>query len=53
GLLINIAKGSFDSAGMYAAILVIMVVALGAEAIMTMIEGRLARWRPPALHEVN
>jgi len=53
GLLINIAKGSFDSAGMYAAILVIMVVALGAEALMTAIENRLARWRPAPLHETN
>jgi NitT/TauT family transport system permease protein len=51
GLLINIAKGSFDAAGMYAAILVIMVVALGAEALMTAIENRLARWRPAPLQE--
>lgn len=53
GLLINIAKGSFDAAGMYAAILVIMAVALGADAIMTRIEHRLARWRPAPLHETN
>lgn len=51
GLLINIAKGAFDSAGMYAAIVVIMVVALAAEWLMTLIEARLARWRPPALQE--
>ena len=53
GLLINIAKGTFDAGGMYAAIVVIMVVALAAEYIMTLIEGRLARWRPPALHEME
>jgi NitT/TauT family transport system permease protein len=46
GLLINIAKGSFDAAGMYAAIVIIMVVALAAEYAMTMIENRLATWRP-------
>jgi NitT/TauT family transport system permease protein len=51
GLLINIAKGAFDAAGMYAAIVIIMVVALAAEYIMTLIENRLARWRPPALHD--
>jgi len=53
GLLINIAKGTFDAGGMYAAIVVIMVVALAAEYIMTLIEKRLARWRPPALHEME
>jgi NitT/TauT family transport system permease protein len=51
GLLINIAKGSFDSAGMYAAIVIIMVVALAAEMLMTMVEGRLAKWKPAALHD--
>jgi len=43
GLLINIAKGAFDAAGMYAAIVVIMVVALAAEQLMTLAESRLAR----------
>ena len=51
GLLINIAKGSFDAGGMYAAIVIIMVVALAAEYLMTMVENRLARWRPAPLHE--
>ncbi|NLH82198.1 MAG: ABC transporter permease [Phyllobacteriaceae bacterium] len=46
GLLINVAKGSFDAAGMYAAIVVIMVVALTADWIMTKLEHRLAKWRP-------
>jgi NitT/TauT family transport system permease protein len=51
GLLINIAKGSFDSAGMYAAIIIVMVVALAADYLMTALENRVARWRPPALHD--
>jgi len=51
GLLINIAKGAFDSAGMYAAIVIIMVVAIAAEYAMTLIENHLAKWRPPALQE--
>jgi NitT/TauT family transport system permease protein len=38
---------------MYAAIVVIMVVALAAEYVMTLIEDRLARWRPPALHDIE
>lgn len=53
GLLINIAKGSFDAAGMYAAIVIIMVVALAAEYLMTMIENRLATWRPAPLQEIG
>ncbi|MCB1537316.1 MAG: ABC transporter permease [Rhodoblastus sp.] len=51
GLLINVAKGSFDAAGMYAAIVIIMLVALGVEQIMTLIEHRLAKWRPAPLQE--
>lgn len=51
GLLINIAKGTFDAAGMYAAIVVIMIVALVAEYLMTWVEGRLATWRPKPLQD--
>jgi NitT/TauT family transport system permease protein len=46
GLLINVAKGSFDAAGMYAAIVIIMVVALAADWAMTRLEHKLAKWRP-------
>jgi len=53
GLLINVAKGSFDAAGMYAAIVLVMVVALAAEYLMTYVENRLAKWRPQALTEVQ
>jgi NitT/TauT family transport system permease protein len=53
GLLINVAKGSFDAAGMYAAIVIIMVVALAAEYLMTLIENRLAKWRPAPLQEIH
>ncbi|MBV8036142.1 ABC transporter permease [Roseateles sp.] len=53
GLLINIAKGSFDAAGMYAAIVIIMVVALAAEYLMTLVENRLAKWRPAPTHDSN
>lgn len=53
GLLINVAKGSFDAAGMYAAIVIIMVVALAAEYLMTLLENRLARWRPAPLLDLH
>jgi len=46
GQLISIAKGTFDAAGMFAAIILVMFVTLLAEAIMTTIENRLAKWRP-------
>lgn len=46
GQLISIAKGTFDAAGMYAAIVLVMVVTLAAEFVMTLIENRLAKWRP-------
>jgi NitT/TauT family transport system permease protein len=53
GLLINVAKGAFDAAGMYAAIVIIMVVALAAEYLMTLIEDRLAKWRPAPLQDTQ
>jgi NitT/TauT family transport system permease protein len=53
GLLINVAKGSFDAAGMYAAIVIIMVVALAAEYAMTIIENHLAKWRPAPLNDTH
>ncbi len=53
GLLINIAKGSFDASGMYAAIVIIMVVALAAEYLMTLVEMRLAKWRPAPLQDTH
>ncbi|MBN9028844.1 MAG: ABC transporter permease [Rhizobiales bacterium 63-7] len=46
GQLISIAKGTFDAAGMFAAIVLVMVVTLAAEYVMTLIENRLAKWRP-------
>ena len=53
GLLINIAKGSFDAAGMYAAIIIVMVVALVADFLMSAVENRVAKWRPAALHDTE
>jgi NitT/TauT family transport system permease protein len=49
GFLIQEARGVQDTAAMYAAIVIIVVVVLTAEWLMTSIENRLARWRPPAL----
>ena len=46
GYLISIAKGTYDAAGLYAAIILVMLVTLGAEYVMTLIENRITRWRP-------
>ncbi len=47
GLLIANAQGTFDAAGIYAGMIIITVVALLAEWLLTLLENRLLRWRPP------
>jgi NitT/TauT family transport system permease protein len=49
GLLINHSQGTFDSAGIYAGMIVITVLALLAEWLLSAVEKRLLRWRPPAV----
>ncbi len=51
GLLIATAQGSFDSDGVFAAMIVIAVVALAAEWLLTLLENRLVSWRPEPLRE--
>lgn len=48
GLLINHSQGTFDAAGIYAGMIIITVLALLAEWLLTLLEGRLLRWRPSA-----
>ena len=48
GLLIATAQGSFDANGVFAAMILVAVVALAAEWVLTMIENRLISWRPTA-----
>ncbi len=47
GLLINTAQSSFDSAGVYAGMLISTVLALTAEIVLGGLERRLLKWRPP------
>jgi NitT/TauT family transport system permease protein len=49
GLLIETAKGTFNPSGVYAAMLIIAIIALTAEWLITLLEHRLLRWRPPQL----
>lgn len=46
GLLISNAQGTFDSAGIYAGMIIITVVALLAEWLIGIVESRLLKWRP-------
>src|SRR5438552_13566983 len=46
GLLIATAQGSFNAAGLFAAMFILAVVALAAESLITLVENRLLKWRP-------
>ncbi|WP_033292159.1 ABC transporter permease [Amycolatopsis jejuensis] len=48
GFLIANSQGTFDTAGVYAGMIIIMVVALFAEWLISTAERRLLRWRPQA-----
>ncbi|MBW4095052.1 MAG: ABC transporter permease [Acidobacteria bacterium] len=46
GMLIANAQGTFDSAGIYAGMIIVTVVALLAELLITQAENKLLKWRP-------
>ncbi|AIO48057.1 MULTISPECIES: ABC transporter permease [Burkholderia] len=48
GLLISTAQGAFNASGVFAAMIVLAVVALAADYLLTRIEKRLLKWRPAA-----
>ena len=47
GLVISTAQNNFDPNGVFAAMLVIAVIALTAEGLIGLLERRLLAWRPP------
>jgi NitT/TauT family transport system permease protein len=49
GVLIKTAQGTFDANGVWAAMVIMAVVALTAEWLITRLEKALLRWRPPQL----
>ena len=51
GLLIATAQGTFNAAGVFAAMIVLAVVALIAEYLLTAVEDKLLRWRPTQFTE--
>ncbi|MDW9243016.1 binding-protein-dependent transport system inner membrane component family protein [Burkholderia cepacia] len=48
GLLISSAQGAFNASGVFAAMIVLAVVALAADYLLTWLEKRLLKWRPAA-----
>ncbi|PMS28749.1 ABC transporter permease [Paraburkholderia rhynchosiae] len=53
GLLISTAQGAFNAAGVFAAMIVLAVVALGAEFVLTQLENKLLKWRPPQFSDAG
>jgi NitT/TauT family transport system permease protein len=50
GLLIRSSQNNFDMNGVLAGMVLVAVIALTAEALITGLERRLLRWRPPQTH---
>ncbi|MGY5050269.1 ABC transporter permease [Streptomyces sp. 900105755] len=53
GLVIKTAQNNFDPNGVFATMLVISVIVLGAEWVIGKLERRLLSWRPPAPSEAS
>ena len=51
GQLIAVAQGSFDPAGVFAGMIVLLIVAIAADYGMTAIENKLVKWRPAPFSE--
>ena len=51
GQLIAVAQGSFDPAGVFGGMIVLLIVAMLADFIMTAIEKKLVKWRPAPFSE--
>jgi len=53
GLLISTAQGAFNANGVFAAMIILAAMALGAEYVITGIENRIVRWKPTPLNEAG
>jgi len=53
GLVIATAQNTFDANGVFGAMLVIGLLALGGEALMSVLENRLLAWRPKSSADGN
>jgi NitT/TauT family transport system permease protein len=53
GLIISQAQGTFDPNTVFACMVIIAVVTLGAEYLITLLEHSLLKWRPPSRSEAQ
>ncbi|WP_393982453.1 ABC transporter permease [Xanthobacter nonsaccharivorans] len=53
GLLIATAQGAFNANGVFAAMIILAVLALVMEFLITLVENRLVKWRPVPFNEQN
>ncbi len=53
GLLIQTAMGTFNNNGVFAAMLILAIVALLMEALITSLERRLLHWRPATVSDIT
>ncbi|MFQ0814047.1 ABC transporter permease [Brucella anthropi] len=51
GLMISTAQGTFNANGVFAAMVILAVLALVVEYVITLVENHLVKWRPQALSE--
>ncbi|MFC3676032.1 ABC transporter permease [Ferrovibrio xuzhouensis] len=51
GLLISTAQGAFNANGVFAAMIILAVVALVVEFLITLVENQLVKWRPQPFNE--
>lgn len=53
GLMIATAQGTFNANGVFAAMLILAIVAILAESAVTWLENRLIKWRPNTITDVS
>jgi len=51
GLLISTAQGAFNADGVFAAMIILAIMALVVEFVITQVENRLVKWRPAPFNE--
>lgn len=53
GLMIQTAQGTFNANGVFAAMVILAVIALTSEILITGLENRLIKWRPPIFNDAT
>jgi len=53
GLMIQTAQGTFNANGVFAAMAILAVISLTSEVLITSVENRLIKWRPPVFTDAT